>query len=265
MKHSDIFTFDVARATPADLRQVFRSGAFTGHTGGMALGRLQGNLAIVPAAHALDFARFCQRNPRPCPLIGISDTGNPDLWMLGDGIDVRTDLPNYYVYRNGVLEGERTDIKDLWREDSVAFLLGCSFSFEAALAEAGLPLRHMELGTLVPMYKTNIALTPAGPFRGTTVVSMRPMPAAKAELAREVTGRFPGSHGAPLQIGDPQAIGIADVDQPDWGDPTEFRDGEIPVFWACGVTPQNVLLGADIDIVITHKPGAMLITDLPSR
>jgi len=265
MKHSEIFPFDVAGAAPADLRAVFRRGAFTGDTGGMALGHLQGNLAIVPEAHALDFARFCQRNPRPCPLIGISDTGNPDLWMLGEGIDVRTDLPNYYVYRNGVLDGEQTDIKDLWRDDSVAFLLGCSFSFEAALAEAGLPLRHMELGSLVPMYKTNIDLTPSGRFRGTMVVSMRPMPAAKAELAREVTGRFPGSHGAPVQIGNPQAIGVADVDTPDWGDPTEFRDGEVPVFWACGVTPQNALLSADIDIVITHKPGSMLITDLPSR
>ncbi len=260
-----VFPFNVGTAHPRELRAVFRTNDFQGCTAGMAEDYTHGNLAIVPAEHALDFARFCQRNPKPCPLVGVSDTGDPMLRTLGEDIDVRTDLPSYNIYRDGVFETSVPDIKDLWSDDSVAFVLGCSFSFEAALAAAGVPLRHLELGTTPPMYRTSITLTPAGPFSGGTVVSMRPMSMRDSIRASAITARFPHTHGMPVHVGDPVAIGIADIDRPDWGDPTEFRDAEVPVFWACGVTPQNALQEAGIPLVITHTPGAMLITDLSSE
>jgi uncharacterized protein YcsI (UPF0317 family) len=258
------FPFDISTADPARLRGIFRSGAYRGTTANMANGYTQGNLAILPAEHALDFARFCQRNPKPCPLVGVSDTGDPMLRTLGDDIDIRTDIPSYNIYRDGVFDASVSEISEFWAEDSVAFVLGCSFSFEEALMQARIPMRHMEIDRVVPMYKTSIELVRAGPFGGGTVVSMRPMSMEEAIRASAITARFPHTHGMPVHIGDPAAIGIKDLDTPDWGDPTEFRDGEVPVFWACGVTPQNAIREAGIPIVLTHTPGRMLITDHPS-
>jgi uncharacterized protein YcsI (UPF0317 family) len=258
------FPFDIATADPARLRGIFRSGAYRGTTANMANGFTQGNLAILPASHALDFARFCQRNPKPCPMVGVSDTGDPMMRTLGNDIDIRTDIPSYNIYRNGVLDASVADIREFWQEDSVAFVLGCSFSFEEALMQARIPMRHMEIDRVVPMYKTSIELVRAGPFGGGTVVSMRPMSMEEAIRASAITARFPHTHGMPVHIGDPKAIGIKDLDAPDWGEPTEFRDGEVPVFWACGVTPQNAIQEAGIPLVLTHTPGRMLITDLPS-
>ena len=258
------FSFDISTASPSRLRGIFRSGAYRGTTANMANGYTQGNLAILPANHALDFARFCQRNPKPCPLVGVSDTGDPIMRTLGEEIDIRTDIPSYNIYRDGVIDASVSDISEFWADDSVAFVLGCSFSFEEALMQARIPMRHMEIDRVVPMYKTSIQLVRAGPFGGGTVVSMRPMSMEEAIRASAITARFPHTHGMPVHIGDPAVIGIKDLDAPDWGDPTEFRDGEVPVFWACGVTPQNAIQEAGIPIVLTHTPGRMLITDLPS-
>jgi uncharacterized protein YcsI (UPF0317 family) len=258
------FPFDISTAAPSRLRGIFRSGAYRGTTANMANGYTQGNLAILPANHALDFARFCQRNPKPCPLVGVSDTGDPIMRTLGEDIDIRTDIPSYNIYRDGVIDASVSDISEFWADDSVAFVLGCSFSFEEALMQARIPMRHMEINRVVPMYKTSIQLVRAGPFGGGTVVSMRPMSMEEAIRASAITARFPHTHGMPVHIGDPAVIGIKDLDAPDWGDPTEFREGEVPVFWACGVTPQNAIQEAGIPIVLTHTPGRMLITDLPS-
>ncbi len=251
-------------ASPAHVRGLIRRGEITGQTGGMALGYMQGNLAILPADLALDFARYCQRNPKPCPLVGVSDTGDPMLRTLGEDIDIRTDVSAYNVYREGELADTVHDITDLWRDDLVAFVLGCSFSFEEALLAEGVPLRHLEQGYTVPMYRSNIETVPAGPFHGPTVVSMRPMPMAEAVRAVEVTARFPMMHGKPVHIGEPAAIGIGPLDEPAWGDVPDVRPGEVPVFWACGVTPQAAVMAAKPPFCITHKPGSMLITDLPS-
>lgn len=246
------------------IRAAIREGRFRGQTAGLAAGNLQGNLAILPADLALDFARFCQRNPKPCPLVGVSGTGDPMLRTLGD-IDIRIDVPSYNVYRHGELTEQLTDLNELWQDDYVAFVLGCSFSFEEALVSEGVPLRHILENSTVPMYRTNIACVPAGPFHGNTVVSMRPMQTADAIRAVEVTARYPMTHGTPVHMGDPAVIGIDDFGTADWGDAMELRPGEIPVFWACGVTPQNIAQEAKPPICITHTPGSMLITDLPSN
>jgi uncharacterized protein YcsI (UPF0317 family) len=256
--------FDAASAHPAQLRRLFRQGGWHGMTSGMADGYTQGNLAIIPERYALDFARFCQRNPKPCPLVGVSDTGDPRIPTLGADLDIRTDLPSYNVYRNGTLDRAVPDITDLWQDDMVAFVLGCSHSFEDALMHAGIPMRHIERGVTVPMWRTSMATVPAGPFSGGMVVSMRPLTPADAIRASAITARFPHTHGMPVHLGDPAAIGIADLAVPDWGDPVEVRAGEIPVFWACGVTPQNAIRNAGIPLVITHTPGRMLVTDVPS-
>ena len=254
----------LADASPAHVRDLIRQGEITGQTGGMALGFMQGNLAILPGDLALDFARYCQRNPKPCPLVGVSDTGDPILRTLGEDIDIRSDISSYNIYRDGELADTVTDITDLWRDDLVAFVLGCSFSFEEALLADGVPLRHLEQGYTVPMYRSNIETTPAGPFHGPNVVSMRPMSMVEAIQAVEVTARFPMTHGKPVHIGDPGVIGIDDLNQPAWGDMPDMRAGEVPVFWACGVTPQAAVMAAKPPFCITHKPGSMLITDLPS-
>ncbi len=243
-------------------RLAIREGKITGHTAGLAPGYVQGNLAILPAALAADFQRFCHRNPKPCPLLAASEPGDPALPTLGEEIDIRTDLPRYRVFRDGVLVEEPTDVRSLWRDDLVSFLLGCSFSFEEALIEDGIPLRHIERGSNVPMYRTSIATVPAGPFHGPMVVSMRPLKAADAIRAVQITSRFPSVHGAPVHLGDPSLIGIADLAKPDYGDPVEVRPGEMPVFWACGVTPQSVIAEVRPPFCITHAPGSMLITDL---
>lgn len=252
---------DSDRLTPDQARARIARGDHTGGTANMANGRVQGNLVILPKAYALDFFTFCQANPKPCPLLGVSEAGNPALPMLGD-IDIRTDVPRYYVYRDGRLAEEVTEIGSFWRDDLVSFVLGCSYSFEEPLMAAGIGLRHVELGRVVPMYRTNIETRPAGPFGGELVVSMRPMKPADAIRAVQITSRFPAVHGAPVHLADPGQIGIRDLMTPDWGDPPEMREGEIPVFWACGVTPQVAIERARPEICITHKPGHMLITDL---
>ena len=246
-----------------DARPHIRSGAYTGHTAGIGPGMLQGNVAILPEELALDFARFCQRNPQPCPLIGVSDTGNPMMHTLGDDLDIRTDVPKYRIYEHGELVDEVADITDLWKDNYVAFVLGCSFTFEDALMAEGINLRHIDKNKTVSMFITNLETDRAGPFEGGAVVSMRPLSISDAVRASAICARFPHAHGAPVHIGDPAKIGISDINVPDFGDPTEFKDGEVPVFWACGVTPQNAIRSARPSICITHAPGSMLVTDVP--
>lgn len=242
---------------------MFRSGAFSGATHGFAPGYVQGNLAILPSTMASDFLRFCQLNPKPCPLIGMSPRpGDPSIPELGADLDIRTDLPKYRVWRNGELVDEPLDIRDVWRDDLVAFVLGCSFSFEEALIEDGIELRHQTGGSNVPMYRTNIPCAPSGPFRGPMVVSMRPLKPADAIRAVQITSRFPSVHGAPVHLGLPEGIGIRDIAKPDYGDAVEVKAGELPVFWACGVTPQAVIAAVKPEFCITHAPGSMLISDL---
>lgn len=244
------------------VREVIRLGGWTSHTSGLASTHVQGNVVILPEALASDFMRYCQRNPKPCPLLAVSEPGQTDLPSLGAGIDIRSDLPRYRIWRQGQVVDEPTDISQLWRMNLVTFVLGCSFSFEQALLNMGLPLRHIEQGKNVAMYRTNIQTQAAGIFNGPMVVSMRPMKAAAAIRAVQVTSRFPNVHGAPVHLGDPALIGVLDLNAPDYGDAVEVLDDEIPVFWACGVTPQAALLQARPEFCITHAPGAMLVTDL---
>ena len=249
--------------TGRDARHIFREGSYTGVTHGFAPGCVQGNLAILPKDYAADFLRFCQLNPKPCPLIGMSPKpGDPSIPELGADLDIRTDLPKYRVWRKGKLTAEPADIKAHWRDDLVAFVLGCSFSFEEALLEDGMELRHMTCGSNVPMYRTNIACAPSGPVHGPMVVSMRPLKPADAIRAVQITSRFPAVHGAPVHIGLPEAIGIEDLAKPDYGDAVEVRAGELPVFWACGVTPQAVIAAMAPEFSITHAPGSMLVADV---
>ena len=250
---------------PREARREIRAQRITGHTANLAPEYVQGNLCILPAEHAVAFAAFCQRNPKPCPLIGMSAAGDPRIPDLGDDLDIRTDLPRYRVFHDGQCVDEPTSLMDLWRDDLVSFVLGCSFSFELPMVEAGIPLRHWETGTNVSMYTTNIACTPAGPFEGPMVVSMRPMSPANAIRAVQVTSRYPNVHGAPVHLGHPEQIGINDLMQPDYGPPPDIRDGELPVFWACGVTPQEIVRRAKPAFCITHMPGSMLITDKLNR
>ena len=248
--------------TGRDARRRIRSGGHRSTTSGLAPGYVQGNLAILPAALAADFARFCALNPKPCPLIGQSEPGDPRLPMLGEDLDIRTDIPRYRVWRKGELVEEMSNLNKVWRDDLVSFVLGCAFSFEEALIENGLELRHQTCNSNVPMYRTNIQCAPAGPFHGPMVVSMRPFTPAKAIRAIQVTTRFPSVHGAPVHIGKPELIGIRDIAKPDYGDAVPLRDDELPVFWACGVTPQSVVATVKPEFCITHAPGYMLVTDL---
>jgi uncharacterized protein YcsI (UPF0317 family) len=243
-------------------RGAIRRGEWTQHTSGLAERHVQGNLVILPRSLADDFLRYCQRNPKPCPLLAMSEPGDPRLPALGADIDIRTDVPRYRVWRHGELVDEPTDVTALWRDDLVSFVIGCSFSFEQALLDEGLTLRHVSEGRNVAMYRTHIATQPAGRFHGPMVVSMRPMRAAAAIRAIQITSRFPDVHGAPVHIGDPALIGIADLAKPDYGDAVEVMPDELPVFWACGVTPQAAITEARPEFCITHAPGAMLITDL---
>jgi uncharacterized protein YcsI (UPF0317 family) len=252
----------IPQSSAAAARHRIRSGEWTSHTSGLADSHVQGNVVILPALLAADFLRYCQRNPKPCPVLAVSEPGDPMLPTLGTGIDIRSDVPRYRVWRDGELAAEPTDITGLWRDDLVTFVIGCSFSFEQALIEAGLPLRHVEQGRNVAMFRTSVATEPAGPFNGPLVVTMRPMKPADAIRAVQVTSRFPNVHGAPVHMGDPAQIGIADLSRPDYGDAVDVMPGEIPVFWACGVTPQAAIERARPDFCITHAPGAMLITDL---
>lgn len=246
----------------ARLRSEIRAGRHTGPTAGLAAGWVQANVVILPAAAAGDFADFCRKNARACPLLDQITAGDPHP-PTTPGADLRTDVPRYRVFRDGVADRvEPTDIQALWRDDLVAFLIGCSFTFEHALAAAGLPPRHLEAGSNVPMYRTALACRPAGRFAGPLVVSMRPYRPEEIDRVVAVTSRFPRMHGGPIHIGDPGLLGIADLARPDFGDPVEIRAGEVPLFWACGVTPQLALAGAGCELAITHSPGCMFVTDL---
>jgi uncharacterized protein YcsI (UPF0317 family) len=249
-------------ATGAEVRRLARAGALTGPTAGLARGHAQANLVVVPRSLAFDFLLFCRRNPLPCPLLDVTDPGSPEPTVVAPGADLRTDLPAYRVFRHGELIAEPTDLHPWWHDDLVSFLLGCSFTFEDALARAGLPVRHLEMGCNVPMYRTTIPCQPAGTFRGPLVVSMRPMTPAQAEEARRISALYPQSHGAPVHQGDPAILGIRDLAQPDFGDPVQVRAGEVPVFWACGVTPQAVAMAARPPLMLTHRPGHMFLTDV---
>jgi len=248
-------------AAPIEFRALMRRGDLVQPTAGMAPGYVQTNLAVLPRDVAYDFLLFCQRNPKPCPLLEVVEGGSTEPRRMAPGADLRFDLPLYRVYQNGEMVAEVEDVSEFWRDDLVSFLLGCSFTFEAALIRAGVPVRHIEAGTNVPMFTTSIETTPAGMFSGPMVVSMRPMPEDKVVRAIQVTSRFPAVHGAPIHVGDPEAIGIRDITSPDLGDPVEIREDEVPVFWACGVTPQAVAMASRPPLLIAHAPGYMFMTD----
>lgn len=247
---------------PVELRAAVRAGQFTEPTAGQCGGYAQANLVMLPASHAHDFLLFCQRNQKACPLLAVGEPGDWRMAALGEAIDMRTDVPGYNVYRHGELAGRVASIGELWRDDLVVFAIGCSFSFEEMLLQAGIRLRHIEQKKNIAMYRTNIANQAAGPFGGNMVVSMRPMKAHDAIRAIQITSRYPAIHGAPVHLGDPALIGIADLAQPDYGEAVEIRDDELPVFWACGVTPQEAIRAAALPLVITHAPGYMLVTDI---
>jgi uncharacterized protein YcsI (UPF0317 family) len=253
---------DLRHATGADVRAACRRGELAGPTPGLALGYVQANLVVLPKDWAFDFLLFCQRNPKPCPLLDVTEPGDPEPRSVAPGADLRTDLPAYRIWRNGELADEPREVTRYWRDDLVGFVIGCSFTFENALLAAGVPVRHIEQGVNVPMYRTSIPCRPAGRFAGPMVVSMRPLTPELAVKATRICGRFPRAHGAPVHFGAPDAIGIRDIARPDFGDPVDVRPGEVPVFWACGVTPQAVLMQARPPFAITHKPGHMFLTDL---
>ena len=248
---------------PREIRELVRRDQWEARTtAGVAPGYVQANLVILPQAQAFDFLLFCQRNPKPCPLIEVMEAGVAEPVITAPGADIRTDLPRYRVFRDGALVKETDNILEEWRDDLVTFLLGCSFTFETALLDAGISLRHIEQEKNVSMYVTTLATRSAGQFTGPTVVSMRPIPQEKVVRAVQITSRFPDVHGAPVHIGDPQRIGIRDLSRPDYGDIVELEEGEVPVFWACGVTPQAVAMHSKPPLMITHAPGNMFITDL---
>ncbi|WP_442930124.1 putative hydro-lyase [Mycolicibacterium sp. BiH015] len=254
---------ELSASTAAAARADIRAGSHFGPTSGLASGYAQANLVVLPQEYAFDFLRFCVRNPVPCPVLEVTDPGSPRPGVLAADADIRTDLPRYRVLRDGECIDEPTDVSRYWTDDLVAFLLGCSFTFEWALAAAGVPLAHQAHGVNVPMYVTDRECVPAGPFHGPLVVSMRPLPAELVDLATEITARFPAMHGAPVHVGDPLALGISDLRTPDFGDPVPVHDTDVPVFWACGVTPQVVAQRARPALAIFHAPGHMFITDRP--
>lgn len=248
--------------SPAKVRAKIRTGEIDFNTAGMCAGYAQANLVILPREQAYDFLLFAQRNPFSCPLLEVSDAGSRTLRYIAEGTDIATDIPKYRIYKNGVLAEERLSVADLWQDDFVSFFIGCSFSFEAELLEAGIPVRHIEEGRNVPMFNTNIPCAPGGIFHGNMVVSMRPMTPGQAIRATAITAQMPRVHGAPVHIGSPEEIGIHDIFSPDYGDSVTVNKGEIPVFWPCGVTPQAALTAAKPAFAITHAPGHMFITDI---
>jgi uncharacterized protein YcsI (UPF0317 family) len=253
---------DLSRATPPEAWAANRAGAWNRTTSGICHGYVQANLVMLPADAAFDFLRFCQRNPKPCPVLEVTDPGNPEPALTAPGADLRTDLPRYCVYRNGRLVEERTDVVELWDEGMVAFLLGCSFSFEHLLRDAGLPLRHLDQGINGPVYRSNRQCVPAGRFHGRLVVSMRPLPPGRVAEAVEITAAHPEVHGSPVHIGSPGELGIAELDRPDWGEAVRPEPGDVPVFWACGVTPQQAAIESGTELMITHATGHMFVTGL---
>lgn len=257
---TDLPPVDSPSASPADARTLYRRGLAV-PTSGWAPGHTQANLVVLPQEWAYDMLLFAQRNPQPVPLLDVTDPGAVST-VLAPEADLRTDLPRYRVWRDGHLVDEPTDVVDLWTDDLVAFLIGCSFSFETALLDAGVPIRHLEQKRNVSMYRTNVECRPAGRLSGPLVVSMRPVPASQVVTAVQVTTRMPEVHGAPVHVGSPSALGIADLANPDFGDPVQPRDDDVPVFWACGVTPQAALMASKPPFAITHAPGFMFVTDV---
>ena len=255
-------SIDYVNMSPKEARKLIREEKYTKPTSGMCAGYAQANLAILPAEYAYDFLLFTQRNPKPCPVLEVSDKGSRFLKFIAPGADIAKDIPKYRIYKNGVLDGEYTDVSKYWRDDFVSFLIGCSFSFESELLASDVPVRHIEEDRNVAMYITSIECVPAGVFHGRMVVSMRPMPHDQVIRAVNVTASMPRVHGCPIHIGDPAAIGIKDINKPDFGDSVTIKPGEVPVFWACGVTPQSVVMSVKPSIAITHAPGHMLITDI---
>jgi uncharacterized protein YcsI (UPF0317 family) len=253
---------EYANMSPAEVRAMIRRNEWTKPTSGMAKGFTQANLAILKKDIAFDFLLFCQRNPKPCPVLDVTEAGSPVPRLVAPSADIRTDIPKYRIYRQGQLVDEVTDILTYWEDDMVAFLLGCSFTFEHPLMNSGIPVRHIEENCNVAMYKTNIPCIKAGRFEGPVVVSMRPIPEKDVVRAVQITSRFPSVHGAPIHIGNPAGIGIKDLDKPDFGDRVTIKPGEVPVFWACGVTPQAVAMQIKPELMITHAPGHMFITDM---
>jgi uncharacterized protein YcsI (UPF0317 family) len=251
----------LARASAKEVRAIIREGKWRGPTSGLSLGSAQANMIVLPQDWAYDFLLFAARNPKPCPILDVTETGDPEPRLIAQGADVRTDLSKYRIWENGVLVDEPDDIRSAWRGDMVAFMIGCSFSFENALLDAGISIRHIEEGVNVPMYVTDIPCVPAGRFSGNTVVSMRPVAHCQVPRAVACTARFPAVHGAPIHIGDPSAIGVADIGRPEFGDPVTIKDGEVPVFWACGVTPQAAVMKSRPPLAITHAPGHMFVAD----
>ena len=245
-------------------RLAIRASQHTGPTAHLAPGCVQANLVVLPRAAASDFVTFAARNPKPCPVVEVVEQGTEAV-RSAPGSDLRTDVPRYRLFVGGVHTDSATDAIGWWRDDLVSVLLGCSFSFEAALMRAGLPVRHVEQGRNVPMYITDRLCEPAGDFAGPLVVSMRPMPAGSVERARQITETYPTAHGGPVHIGNPAGMGIGDLRTPDFGDPVDIHDGEVPMFWACGVTPQLAIASARPEMAITHEPGHMFITDLPAE
>ena len=254
---------DYAKMKPSEVRELIRKGEIRRPTAGMCAGYAQANLAVLPKEYAEDFKRFTELNPFPCPVLEIVE-GTPDTHAMGEGGNIMTDIPEYFIYRDGVLCEKVSDASAYWQEGFVGFLIGCSFSFEEALIQAGVEVRHITQGRNVPMFKTNIQTTPAGPFSGPMVCSMRPMTPENAEIARQITEKMPNVHGAPVQIGNPEEIGVYNLMKPDYGDAVDIYPGEVPVFWPCGVTPQAAVENAKPPIVITHAPGHMFITDIPN-
>lgn len=247
---------------PQQIRAQLRRGDLVRPTTGMAPDFVQANLAVLPKDQAYDFLLFCQRNPKPCPLLEVTDVGSAEPKLTAPGADLRTDIAKYRIYQHGELVDEVTDATEYWRGDLVAFLLGCSFTFEQAVANAGVRIWHLEHDRNVAMYRTNVACRPAGIFHGPMVVSMRPIRASDVSKAVTASARYPGAHGAPVHIGDPHALGIADLTKPDYGDAPEVDGDAVPVFWACGVTPQAVALASKPPFMITHSPGHMFVTDM---
>ena len=253
---------DYSMEKPDKVRKLIREGKITGSTAGMCSGYAQANLVILKKELAYDFLLFAMRNRKACPILEVTDVGSRSLRKMASDADIATDFPSYRIYKKGELTEEVVDIGKYWRDDFVSFLIGCSFSFESELLEADIPVRHIEEGRNVPMYNTNIACEDAGIFHGNMVVSMRPVPSELVAKAVEVTASMPMVHGAPISIGNPERIGIRDLSKPDYGDAVTIYDGEVPVFWPCGVTPQAAVMASKPDLCITHSPGHMFITDV---
>jgi len=247
---------------PKEVRNLIRRGELVRPTSGLAPGYAQANLVILPKEVAFDFFLFCQRNPKPCPMLEVMEPGKYEPVLTAPGADLRVDVSLYRIYKEGKLVSEEKDITSYWTSELVCFLLGCSFTFETALMRAGIALRHITEGKNVAMYETSIEAVSAGIFSGPVVVSMRPIRVTKVVKSIQITSRFPLVHGAPLHIGDPEKIGIRDITHPQYGDYVGIREDEVPVFWACGVTPQAVALKSRPPLMITHSPGHMFITDI---